>query len=311
VDLESSDPANKRWRLLIDDADDSVLLRLFGYLAAIDVLKFAAAAPSVSERLTGVPSGSGTAVDGLSQMDAIAQQLAASCMGGRNAGVVAALAAARAAGSMSSIRAAAWKGPPTQVLQLAVKIGAAARSKKESQWTDEQEHMCMTGPQFLEALFSLDASRSYTAKLASGAPVATAWSAAFTALLQDEDIRLGVTRAASAAACWAERKLDELVENGEFSRRGAFDSVARARSAIEFLLDRFGVILPAELSKEVARCKDAVASLDSAMESYSREGYDLECHTLKGGAACRKFSVPYQHWWVFMGGTGCETGMCA
>lgn len=170
------------------------------------------------------------------------------------------------------------------------------------------------------ACLTLGAQRGDPLPATSTASESAADAVLDTVLASDEGGQ-AIAQAAAEAVSALERELDRLVDSGDGIRPGAYEALAKQRSAAEFLRERFSACMP--MSKPCAaarqRLDDAAAMLDETIRGYVQEGFSLTCPRLGrvvrsscfAPATQNRWQVPYSHWWVFLGGACGEYGVCA
>mmetsp|Transcript_37979 Transcript_37979/g.81657 ORF Transcript_37979/g.81657 Transcript_37979/m.81657 type:complete len:257 (+) Transcript_37979:2-772(+) len=169
-----------------------------------------------------------------------------------------AVAAAAACGIIAAMQA--LRGPPGEVVSLTLAMDG-----------DTPVPFAL---RFLDAIFAAEHCWQPASLAAAQQLLRANWANVMSA-----------TRRALKAV---EQDFDAVVAEEFLPIQNAYVRVARLRSAVAFLQERFGKWSRQDL-------EDAVASLDLTIKGYVEEGFDLGCPQVNRPG---KAAMPYSHWWV-------------
>eukprot|EP00747_Dinoflagellata_sp_TGD_P139873 gnl/TRDRNA2_/TRDRNA2_175947_c0_seq20.p1 gnl/TRDRNA2_/TRDRNA2_175947_c0~~gnl/TRDRNA2_/TRDRNA2_175947_c0_seq20.p1 ORF type:complete len:348 (-),score=55.33 gnl/TRDRNA2_/TRDRNA2_175947_c0_seq20:100-1143(-) len=308
------------WNSFVDAAGDDVVLAVLLHLEALEVLTLVTASASTASRLAG--SSDDTSNDAPHHLQVL-QRFAISRMGlaATLAATTAALAATTAAlaasaiahGHLAAVRALDGTSPASQVLRWTVLLAQPSGACSSTNPTTSTSAAANAEP-FLEALFRSEerGARHARSSSASNTATAAATDAALAAALAHGDGGHAVLRAAAEAVRAVENELDALVDDGRIASPGSFDTVARLRSAVEFLRGYFvagGGVSNSATGSAKCELDSSIRALDGTIASYIKEGYELSCPRLCGHySAIPHCGLPHAHWWVFVGHARAPTG---
>eukprot|EP00747_Dinoflagellata_sp_TGD_P139865 gnl/TRDRNA2_/TRDRNA2_175947_c0_seq13.p1 gnl/TRDRNA2_/TRDRNA2_175947_c0~~gnl/TRDRNA2_/TRDRNA2_175947_c0_seq13.p1 ORF type:complete len:333 (-),score=59.98 gnl/TRDRNA2_/TRDRNA2_175947_c0_seq13:233-1231(-) len=300
------------WNSFVDAAGDDVVLAVLLHLEALEVLTLVTASASTASRLAG--SSDDTSNDAPHHLQVL-QRFAISRMGlaATLAATTAALAATTAAlaasaiahGHLAAVRALDGTSPASQVLRWTVLLAQPSGACSSTNPTTSTSAAANAEP-FLEALFRSEerGARHARSSSASNTATAAATDAALAAALAHGDGGHAVLRAAAEAVRAVENELDALVDDGRIASPGSFDTVARLRSAVEFLRGYFvagGGVSNSATGSAKCELDSSIRALDDTIASYIKEGYDLSCPRLCGYSAIPSCGLPHAHWWALSG----------